>query len=553
MEENIVSQQSELSAPAEKHSMFATEPIGKLIAKFAIPCVISLVVNALYNIVDQIFIGNSVGYLGNGATNIVFPITIIALALSVLVGDGGAAYFSLKLGAGDKESVKKGVGNSIVMVTVAGILVLVVFLAALKPILMLFGATDTLLPMAMDYGYIIGIGLPFTMISTAVNAIIRVDGSPKYAMLSMLAGAIVNVVFDAVFVPVLGMGVKGAAIATVMGQVVSFVISVAYLFRFKTFKIDASCFRMKGKVCGNILMLGLSSFITQVSITIVMVLFNNLLNRYGAASKYGADIPLTAMGIVMKVNQIMLSILVGIAVGAQPVIGYNYGSKNFHRVKKAFVIAIIAAEAIAVIAFCLFQFAPMSIVSLFGSEEGLYNEFAVMCFRIFLLLCPLNGFQTVAAIYLQAIGKPVKSAIVTLSRQIVFLIPTAVVMPMYIGITGVLWSGPVADGLAFVLALAFILFEMHKLREETVEEDALLAAQASAETQNAPACETSDGQAKEYACNGGNADEASDASKARAEESAALDALTPAAALAHDTATEEAAPTLENNQTGAQK
>lgn len=456
----------------EKKSIFASEPVGKLIIKFAIPCVISLVVNALYNIVDQIFIGWGVGYLGNGATNIVFPITIIALALAVLIGDGGAAYLSLKLGEGDKNSVKNGVGNSLVMVTVAGILVMAFFLIFIDPILGLFGATESLRPYALEYGYVIGIGLPFTMISTALNAVIRVDGSPKFAMFSMLLGAVINTVFDPIFIFVFKMGVQGAAIATVMGQVASFVVSVAYIPRFKTLRFDVSALRLHGKVCGGILSLGVSSFITQIAITIVMVLFNNLLKTYGAASIYGAEIPLTAMGIVMKVNQIMLSILVGIAIGAQPVIGFNYGSKNYNRVRKAFLIAIIAAEIIAFVFFFIFQFAPMAIVILFGSEEGLYNEFAVKCLRIFLMLCPLNGFQTVAAIYLQGIGKPVKSAVVTLSRQIIFLIPAAVVLPIYMGVTGVLWSGPVADGLAFILSFALIGYEMKKLSRMESEKKA---------------------------------------------------------------------------------
>lgn len=450
-------------------SPFATQPIGRLIAKFAIPCVISLLVNSLYNIVDQIFIGWGVGYVGNGATNIVFPITIIALAFAVLVGDGSAAFISLKLGEGDIDSVKKGVGNSIIMVTVLGILLLIVTLVFMNPILTLFGATDILRPYALDYGYIIAIGLPFTMISTALNAMIRADGSAKFAMFSMLLGAIINTVFDPIFIFVFKMGVQGAAIATVMGQVASFIVSVIYIPRFKTFRFDASVFRISGKICGKVLILGLSSFITQAAITIVMVLFNNLLKDYGAASVYGAEIPLTAMGIVMKVNQIMLSILVGIAVGAQPVIGFNYGCKNMHRVRKAFVIAIVTSEIIAVLAFCLFQFAPMSVVALFGSEEGLYNEFAVKCFRIFLLLCPLNGFQTVAAIFLQAIGKPVKSAIVTLARQIVFLIPAALLLPKALGVVGVLWAGPVADGLAFVLALALILYEINKFKHSAIK------------------------------------------------------------------------------------
>lgn len=453
----------------EAENPFATQPVGKLILKFAIPCVIALVVNSLYNIVDQIFIGWGVGYLGNGATNVVFPITIIALAFAVLIGDGGAAYMSLKMGEGDMESVKRGAANSTVMVTVVGFVLMAIFLIFLKPILTLFGATSSTDPLlreyAIEYGYIIAIGLPFTMISTALNAFIRADGSAGFAMFSMLLGAIINTIFDPIFIFACGMGVKGAAIATIMGQIASFIVSVAYIPRFKNFHLDFKCFKLKLKTCGKVLSLGVSSFITQIAITVVMVLFNNLLTKYGELSEYGPDIPMTAMGIVMKVNQIMLSVLVGIAVGAQPIIGYNYGSKNFARVKKAFEISIAAAEVVAVICFIIFQFAPMAVVSLFGSEEGLYNEFAVKSFRIFLMLCPLNGFQTVAAIFLQAIGKPVKSAIVTLARQILFLIPAAIILPMFIGVSGVLWSGPIADGLAFILALAFILYEIKKLKK----------------------------------------------------------------------------------------
>lgn len=454
---------------AEKESPFATQPVGRLILKFAIPCVIALVVNSLYNIVDQIFIGWGVGYLGNGATNVVFPITIIALAFAVLIGDGGAAYMSLKMGEGDMESVKRGAANSTVMVTVVGVLLKAVFLIFLKPILTLFGATSSTDPLlreyAIQYGYIIGIGLPFTMISTALNAFIRADGNAGFAMFSMLLGAIINTVFDPIFIFACGMGVKGAAIATIMGQIASFIVSIAYIPRFKNFRFDFKSLKLKFGTCSKVLSLGVSSFITQIAITVVMVLFNNLLTNYGNLSEYGPDIPMTAMGIVMKVNQIMLSVLVGIAVGAQPIIGYNYGSKNFARVKKAFEISIAAAEIVAIICFFIFQFAPMAVVSLFGSEEGLYNEFAVKSFRIFLMLCPLNGFQTVAAIFLQAIGKPVKSAIVTLARQIVFLIPAAIILPMFIGVSVVLWAGPIADGLAFILAIAFIVYEIQKLKK----------------------------------------------------------------------------------------
>ena len=449
---------------SEAKSPFGTEPIGRLIAKFAIPCVISLLVNSLYNIVDQIFIGWGVGYLGNGATNAVFPITIVALALCLMIGDGAATYLSLKLGAGDTASAKRGVGNAIVMVTVVSIVLAAAFLVFIDPILTLFGATDMLRDYALEYGTIIGSGLPFMMIPGAVNSMIRADGSPKYAMLSMALGAVINTILDPVFIFVFHMGVRGAAIATVIGQVATFIMAVCYLFRFKTFRIDSTAFRIHAKTCATVLSLGISSFITQFAITIVMALSNNLLVSYGAMSIYGSEIPMAATGIVMKVNQILISILVGIAVGTQPIIGFNYGAKDFKRVKKALDIALVVSEIIAVIAFLFFQFAPMGVVSLFGSEEGLYNEFAVMAFRIFLLLCPLTGFQTVVAVYLQAVGKPIKSALLSLARQIIFYVPTIILLPRFLGVVGVLWTGPVADGLAFLLSVGFLIYERKQLK-----------------------------------------------------------------------------------------
>ncbi len=456
-------------AVPQTQSPFATEPIGRLIVKFAVPSVIALLVNSLYNIVDRIFIGWGVGYLGNGATNIVFPITIIALALSMMIGNGGAAYLSLKMGEGEVETAKKGVGNAVTLVTIVSILLAVIFLVWIDPILTLFGATDVLRPFALEYGFIIGAGLPFMMISAAINSMIRADGSPKYAMLSMVIGAIINVILDPVFIFVFQMGVKGAAIATIIGQVASFVVSVLYMPHFKSVQLHKSSFAPCAKVSVNIVIFGLSSFITQFAITIVMALTNNLLAKYGAQSVYGAEIPLTATGIVMKVNQIMIAILLGIATGTQPIIGYNYGAKSYHRVKKALEISLIASEIVSVAAFLIFQFAPMSVVSLFGSEEGLYNEFAVKAFRIFLILCPLTGFQTIAAVYLQAVGKPVKSAILSLARQIIFFVPTALILPIFLGVEGVLWTGPVADGLAFLLSLAFLLYERNHLKRGHLE------------------------------------------------------------------------------------
>lgn len=451
----------------QKNNPFATEPIGKLIMKFAVPCVISLLVNALYNIVDQIFIGNGVGYLGNGATNVVFPITVIALAFALLIGDGGAAFLSLKLGEGDRKSAEKGVGNAIIMVTLAGILMLIIPLLFMPQILSVFGVTEKLLPFALDYGYIITIGLPFTMISTALNSMIRADGSPKFAMISMLIGAVINTILDPIFIFPLQMGVKGAAIATIIGQIASFVISAIYVIHFKSVKVNLQSLKLNGKICLKVLGFGISSFITQISIVVVMAVTNNMLTKYGAMSQYGAEIPLTAMGIVMKVNQILISILVGIAAGSQPIIGYNYGAANFARVKKTLRIAVVAAEVVTVFAFIIFQFCPMAIISLFGSEEGLYNEFAEKCFRIFLLFTILNGFQTVAGIYLQAVGKPLKSALVSLSRQIVFLVPMSIILPISLGVEGVLWAGPVADGLAFILAVILIVFELRHLNKGT--------------------------------------------------------------------------------------
>lgn len=440
-----------------------TEPILKLIAKFAIPCVISLLVNSLYNIVDQIFIGRGVGYLGNGATNVVFPITVVALAFALLIGDGCASFLSIKLGENKIDPAAKGVGNSIVMLAVVGIIFLVIGLLFLNPIITLFGCTDLIRPYALDYGYIIVIGLPFMIISTGINSVIRADGNPQFAMISMLVGAVLNTILDPIFIFTFGMGVKGAALATIIGQIGSFALSIAYIKKFKSFKFNMNLFKMDFNISRTILGFGVSSFITQISITIVMAVTNNMLTMYGGQSIYGSEIPLTALGIVMKVNQILISILVGIAVGAQPIVGYNYGAKNYKRVQDTFLVSMILATIASAVGFIFFYFTPEFIVNLFGSEDTLYMEFAVKCFRIFLLLCVFNGFQTVSGIFFQSLGKPVKSAIISLSRQVVFLVPAAIILPRFIGVEGVLWAGPIADGLAFVLAFIFIAFEMNHL------------------------------------------------------------------------------------------
>ncbi len=456
-------------ATTETRNPLGYEPIGKLIGKFAVPCVISLIVNSLYNIVDQIFIGRGVGYLGNGATNVVFPITVITLAIALLIGDGGAAYLSLKLGEGKKEEARRGVGNTITMAIGLGILLLLVCAAFFEPLLKVFGCTEVLYPYASEYGRVILIGIPFVVVSTALNSIIRADGSPKYAMSSMIAGALINTILDPLFIFTFEMGVFGAAVATILGQIVSCVISLMYLRRFNYVKLKKRHFKLRLKYCGAVASLGISSFIIQIAIVVVMAVNNNLLVKYGVQSIYGAEIPLTALGITMKVNQVMISIIVGIATGAQPIIGYNYGAGKYDRVIKTLKWSIISATIVTVVCFLIFQFAPQSVINIFGSEEGVYNEFAVKCFKIFLLACVCNGFQTVVAIFLQATGKPVQSAILSLVRQIIVLIPAAIVMSSVIGVEGVLWSGPIADVAAFVLALILFVKELKNMKKKNKE------------------------------------------------------------------------------------
>lgn len=448
----------------------ATAPIGKLIAKYAIPCVISLVVNGLYNIVDQIFIGNGVGYLGNSATNVVFPLTILCVAIGTLFGDGTATYLSLKLGEHRLEDAKKGVATGIILSVVAALALFAVSAIFLKQIVYLFGCTETIEPYALGYGSIVMIGFPFVLVSTTLNSIIRADGSPKIAMISMVSGAIFNTIVDPIFIFVFKWGVEGAALATIMGQIIAFIIALSYIKKWKSIKLQRSDYKFSLQHCKAIVPLGVSSFINQMAIVIMTAFINNALNDSGSKSLYGADIPLAAMGITLKVNQILLFIVVGIASGAQPILGYNFGIKNLQRVMKTFYICTISATVVAVAAFFIFQFAPMSIVSLFGAESDLYNEFAVKSFRIFLLFCILNGFQTVASIFLQAIERPVQAMVLSLSRQIVFLIPFVIILPKYFGIEGVLWAGPVADALAFVLALIITVIVIRKLKITEIKE-----------------------------------------------------------------------------------
>lgn len=457
-----------------EENILGTEKIGKLIRKFSIPCIISLLVNSLYNIVDQIFIGWGIGYLGNGATNVVFPLTMICLAFALMFGDGASAYLSLKLGENKKEEASKGVSNGILLAVIVSLILCVGTLAFLPQLLNVFGCTDVLREYALKYGYIIAIGLPFMMIGTTLNSIIRADGNPKYSMASMVAGAILNIILDPIFIFVFKMGVEGAAIATVISQILTFAINIVYIKKFKSITLNKDNFKLQLKTSKKVSMLGISSFITQMSIVFVMAFENNLLGKYGANSKFGSEIPITVLGIVMKISQILNSIIIGIAAGAQPILGYNYGAEKFDRVKKTLKTVLGLSIIISTFAFILFQTIPDKLIAIFGSGDDNYIEFACLAFRTYLMLCICNGIQIPSGIFFQAIGKSVKSAVLSLSRQILFLIPAMVTFGSMFGINGVLFAGPFADGLAFIIASTLLIIEIKHLGNKAAKSQALI-------------------------------------------------------------------------------
>ena len=457
-----------------EENILGKEKIGKLIRKFSIPCIISLLVNSLYNIVDQIFIGWGVGYLGNGATNVVFPLTMICLAFALMFGDGTSSFLSLKLGEKKQKEAEKGVSSGVISSIIIAIILGVATLIFLPQLLTLFGCTDALREYALSYGGIIAIGLPFMMIGTTLNSIIRADGSPKFAMTSMVAGAILNVILDPIFIFVFEMGVEGAAIATVISQILTFTMNILYIRKFKSVHFDRTNFKYEFSTSRKIAMLGISSFITQMSIVIVMAVENNLLKKYGAESEFGSEIPITVFGIVMKISQILNSIIIGIAAGSQPILGYNYGAQKYDRVKKTLKIVLCVSLVISTIAFILFQTIPDKLILIFGNGNSKYIEFACLSFRTYLMLCIVNGIQIPSGIFFQAIGKSVKSALLSSSRQVLFLIPAMIIFTSIFGIKGFLYSGPVADGLAFCISAILIAVEIRSLGNKTIKSNTLV-------------------------------------------------------------------------------
>ena len=444
------------------------EKVSKLLVKFSIPCILSLLISALYNIVDQIFIGNSsVGAIGNTATTLVFPLTCIALAFGLMLGDGCASYMSLQSGKGEKDKIHKAVGTTISLAVIISIIFIIISFAFLDPILEFFGAkTEEALNYAREYGFIIVIGVPFYIIMNALNSIIRADGSPKTAMISMVLGAVINVILDAVFIMGFDMGLTGAALATIIGQIASFIVSVIYLFKSKTFKLKLDSFKIDLNALKHICQLGFSSFLTQISIVIVSIVSMNMLAKYGAESKYGVNDPQAIFGIVMKVFTIVVNISVGIAAGAQPIIGYNFGAKRFDRVKELLKLILISNLIVGVVATIILECFPGQIISIFGSNSANpenYLEFGKLTIRIYLSLITFTLIQKVTAIFLQACGHPVKATILSLLRDVIAIVPAMVLLPKALGIIGVLYSSIVSDSISIIVTIILLVIEVKHL------------------------------------------------------------------------------------------
>ncbi len=455
----------------ENNKFLGEEKISKLLIKFSIPCIISLLISSLYNVVDQIFIGHSsLGYLGNAATGIVFPITIISCAFAWCFGDGAAAYLSLCQGRKDTKNAHISIGNSVLVTFIISIIFLILGIIFKDNLLYLFGASEKSIGLARDYYEIIIAAIPIYMVGNSMNSVIRADGSPKFSMLTTGLGAITNIILDPIFIFSLNMGIKGAAYATVIGQIVSLILSIIYYTRTKTFKISLNSFKLNFSILKNVINLGVSTFITQMSIVVISLVCNLMLAKYGSISKYGADIPLAVIGIVMKVFSIVINIVVGIIVGAQPILGYNIGAKKVERVKETFKKVVILTTIVGIISTIIFLLFPELIISIFGTENDLYMEFAVLTFRIFLLLITLTCLIKASSIFFQAVGEPLKATVVSLTRDLVCFCPLVLILPKYFGIKGVLYASPIADAIGFIVTIILLAIFFKKLNKLTINE-----------------------------------------------------------------------------------
>ena len=461
----------------KSNAFLETEKIGKLMQKYAVPCVISLLVAALYNIVDQIFIANAdyLGSYGNAANTVVFPLTVVALAIAVMIGDGCCAFVSISLGANRKEDAHRSVGNAVLLCVISSVVVTAVYLIFMNQILTAFGGrvNEETFACAREYFFWITLGIPFYMFGQAMNPIIRSDGSPQFAMVTTVAGAVTNIILDPIFIFPLKMGMMGAAVATVIGQILTAALSAWYLFHMKALRLERSSFRLSGALMRKFLPLGITSFLSQASLVVSMAAVQNMCTKYGAMDPvFGqaayAQIPLAVLGIVMKFFQIVISIAVGTAAGCIPVVGYNIGAQRKDRAKTLFTYLLITEAAVGFVALLIVELLPKQLIGIFGAgnESAYYTEFAVKSFRIYLCMMVLATVNKGTFIYLQALGKAVQSTLISLAREVVFGVALPILLPVFFGLDGLLYSFPAADILTFFIAAFVIVRTYRELREE---------------------------------------------------------------------------------------
>ncbi len=451
-----------------KENPLGCEPVGSLLLQFSVPSIVALLVSSFYNIIDQFFIGNYVGELGNAATNIAFPLTCLSLGTAMLFGVGGASAFNLSLGKGEKEKAPHYLVNSAEMLFACGVVISVITLLFLTPLLRFFGSPDNVLPYAQEYVGITAYGFPFFIFATGSGHLIRADGRPRVSMICNLTGAILNIILDTLFVAVLGFGIAGAAAATVIGQVVSACLALWYLCHPKNVTIRREHLIPGIRYIGQAARLGLAPCLTQLANMVVQITMNNSLKYYGGLSEYGEDIPIAVVGIITKVNQVCLSILGGISQGVQPIASFNYGAKKYSRVRRVFLRALMISFCIGAVTFVLFQTFPRQIISIFGSGSSeAYYQFAVRYFRIYLFMAFINFLPQLSSNFFTALGKPVSGIILSLTRQVLFFLPLLLLFPMLMGIDGIMYVGPTADTLAVSVAVFMLVRELRDKKYKT--------------------------------------------------------------------------------------
>ena len=450
-----------------KENPLGTKPLGRLLLSLAVPAIIANVVSALYNIVDQIFIGQGVGKLGNAATSVSFPLTTICLAIGLMVGLGSASGFNLELGKKNEDKAKKIAGTAVGILVISGVVLCIIVRVFLKKLLVMFGATDSIMPFAEQYAGITLFGIPFLIFSTGINPLVRADRSPTYSMVSIVTGAVLNTVLDPIFIFVFHWDMAGAAWATVISQIISALMLVLYFPRFKSVHFTLRDFLPHARETFDICRLGFNSFIFQFSNLLVQVILNNALRIYGEASIYGSETPIAVAGIVMKINVIFTSFIIGIINGAQPICSYNYGAKKYSRVRGTVKLFLISSAIVSVIFWAAFEIFPRQIISLFGTDgDELYFEFAIKFMRVFLFFVFLNGVQICSATFFPSIGKALKGAVISLSKQVVLLVPLILILPRFMGLDGIMYAQPITDLTAFLFSAAMLAFEMKRMPKE---------------------------------------------------------------------------------------